>query len=224
MPRKPSYVDVARDTLRLTEPELLELVGRAGLEDTAYPVYANTFPPAAYLGWSRVVHAQRLLLAGDQRRAVLDFGSGLGVMLPFLSQCYDEVTAFDLDLRPTQLMVDRLQLPNITMLKSMPESNGMFDAVVALDVLEHVDGIDAIYADLVERTNLGGRWIISGPTENWLYKAMRKLSRTTGEAHVRTVYDVFDDVPVQMVKREVLRLPFGSPVPLFLIAAFERVN
>ena len=30
------------------------------------------------------------------------------------------------------------------------------------DVLEHVDGIESIYSDLVQRTRVGGVWVISG--------------------------------------------------------------
>ena len=224
MSRRPSYVDCARGILLQAQGELLDEFGRAALEETAFSVYTNGFPPAAYLGWSRVVHAQRLLLARADRSSALDFGSGLGVMLPFLAQHYRRVVAYDLDPRPAETMIAKLSLQNVHPRTGLQASNIDFDAIVALDVLEHVTDLDAIYGDLLTRTSARGCWVISGPTENWLYHAMRRLSRTTGEGHIRTIYDVFDAVPNEMRCAKVARLPFGSPVPLFLIALFARAD
>jgi 2-polyprenyl-3-methyl-5-hydroxy-6-metoxy-1,4-benzoquinol methylase len=218
----PSYVEFSKRQLRDAETELSESFGAASLEETAYSVYLNSFPPAAYLGWNRVVHAQRMLEATSARGAALDFGSGLGVMLPYLSQRYRSVVAYDLEPGPTALMVDRMRLPNVRTMSKLQERDVAFDAITALDVLEHVDDLHAVYAELLNRTAAGGAWVISGPTENWLYRAMRKLSRTTGEHHVRNVYDVLALVPPEMVRTASVRLPFGSPVPLFVVAKFER--
>ena len=169
MSRTPSYVDTARHALKVLRPQLLADIGVHDLEETAYPVYMNSFPPAAYLGWSRVIHAQRLLLEGGRRSSALDFGSGLGVMLPFLAQTYDQVLAFDLDSRASALLVDHLHLSSVDLEQSLGTAEREFDAVVALDVLEHVEGLDEIYAQLLLRTSAQGRWVISGPSENWAY-------------------------------------------------------
>jgi 2-polyprenyl-3-methyl-5-hydroxy-6-metoxy-1,4-benzoquinol methylase len=218
----PNYVEFAQRALTDARGDLIDRFGREALEETAYPVYMNSFPPAAYLGWNRVVHAQRLLAAGPGAERALDFGSGLGVMLPYLSQRFRSVTAFDLDPRPTQVMAERMHLTNVAIRSQLGDDDHRFDAVVALDVLEHVSGLDEIYADLLPRTAAHGCWVISGPTENWLYHTMRRISRTSGEGHVRTIYDVFDAVPSEMRLTKTVRLPFGSPVPLFLVGRFER--
>jgi 2-polyprenyl-3-methyl-5-hydroxy-6-metoxy-1,4-benzoquinol methylase len=192
------------------------------LEQTANPVYTNTFRPAAYLGWSRVVHAQRLLDKGTAHDSALDFGSGLGVMLPFLSQRFRSVFAYDLDPRPTKLMVERMRLSNVAVSSELSMDHHAFDVVVALDVLEHVDDLDAVYQNILTRTAPSGVWVVSGPTENWLYRLMRGVARTSGEGHVRTVADVFAAVPLEMRHKESVKLPFGSPAPLFMVARFER--
>jgi 2-polyprenyl-3-methyl-5-hydroxy-6-metoxy-1,4-benzoquinol methylase len=220
--KHPTYVEFARANLRKAEDELVARFGRASLEETAFSVYTNSFPPAEYLGWSRIVHAQRLLGVLDERRRALDFGSGLAVMLPFLSQTFETVVAHDLDPGPTTMMIERMRLTNVEATTGFGDDDALFDAVVALDVLEHVSDLDGIYANLLRRTAPGGCWVISGPSENWLYRGMRKIARTTGEGHVRTIFDVLDAVPSQMRRTDSVKLPFGSPVPLFVVAKFER--
>jgi 2-polyprenyl-3-methyl-5-hydroxy-6-metoxy-1,4-benzoquinol methylase len=223
--KQPSYVDYAREALEQSRTALLGLVGRSELEETAWPVYTNTFGPAAYLGWSRVVHAQRLFGTGGQRNRALDFGSGLGVMLPFLSQHFGEVAALDLDTRSTEFMVKQMGLRNVVVTRDLDrDAPGTFDAVVALDVLEHVPDLEPIYQDLLSRTAPAGNWVISGPTENLLYRAMRWVARTSGEGHVRTIQDVFAAVPTCMQRTKIVKLPFGSPSPLFLVGRFDRAR
>jgi 2-polyprenyl-3-methyl-5-hydroxy-6-metoxy-1,4-benzoquinol methylase len=181
-------------------------------------------PPAAYLGWSRIRHAQRLLDGASATRAALDFGPGLGVMLPFLVERFDRVVACDEDPEVTGFMTERLGLDGVDVTNAVPPPNSLgsrYDAVLALDVLEHVEDLDGILATLLSETADNGVWIISGPTENAIYRMMRKLSRTRGEGHVRSIYDVFDAIPPAMRREKVQRLPFG--VPLFLIGRFRRV-
>ncbi len=217
----PSYVRYAQETLRTAQGDLALQFGEARLEETAYPVYTNTFGPASYLGWSRISHAQRML-AGQRGERALDFGAGLGTMLPFLSQHYRLVDAVDLDPEPTKVMVERMNLANVAVRSDLPTQPESFEVITALDVLEHVDDLAGIYERFVEVTARNGIWVLSGPTENWLYKLSRKVARTTGEGHVRTIYDVFDAVPATMRQLQTVRLPFGCPVPLFLVGLFQR--
>ena len=65
--------------------------------------------------------------------------------------------------------------------------------------------------------------MISGPTENALYRLMRRIAWTTGdESHVRNVRSVLDEVPARMHRVQSRRLPFG--LPLFVVARFERTS
>jgi 2-polyprenyl-3-methyl-5-hydroxy-6-metoxy-1,4-benzoquinol methylase len=217
----PTYVSSARESLQLARDDLLLQFGAARLEETAYPVYTNSLGPASYLGWSRISHAQRLLSDHRGDRA-LDFGAGLGVMLPFLSQRYGAVAAIDLDPEPTKAMVERMNLANVEVGSELPKAPHTFDLISALDVLEHVENLRDVYEAFLPVTAWRGRWVISGPTENVLYKLMRKVAHTTGEGHVRNIYDVFREVPAEMRPIASVRLPFGSPVPLFLVGVFER--
>lgn len=218
-----SEVDTARKSVESASTALLDHFGEQRLAESAYPVYTSNSGLAKWLGWSRLEHAQRLA-GSDRRGRALDVGAGLGTMLPFLSKHFQHVDAIDLDSDLTTFMLDHMSLPNVVVGGGIPDQAEPYDLVTVLDVLEHVPDQTGLYAELLAATSIGGRWVISGPTENWLYRGLRRVSGTSGEGHVRTVYDVFKGVPPQMAGRRSVRLPFGSPVPLFVVASFDRVS
>jgi len=208
------------DAFEDARDDLVREFGTERLEEKAFPTYANSLKPARYLAWSRVRHAQRMLDRASGR-AALDFGSGLGVMLPFLAERFDRVVACDEDTDVTEYMVRRLGLSGVEVVSSVDAIGGTFDAVVALDVLEHIDDLAPIYEPMLAASAPAATWVISGPTENWLYGVMRKVARTKGdETHVHTVQEVLDEVPAVMAPVERRRLPFG--LPLFVVAEFRR--
>jgi SAM-dependent methyltransferase len=210
-----------RRELEKLAPALVSHFGRARLEETAFPVYTNPFPPARYLAWRRVTFAQRLLTEATTGGSALDFGAGLGPMLPWLVARYRHVTACDLDTEITSFMLERLGLTDVETVHGPGEGSlAPFDAVVALDVLEHVSDLSGVYEELEAVTKPTGVWVISGPTENRLYRLARRVARTSGEGHVRTIHDVLEAVPDSMVRERVCRLPFG--LPLFLIARYRK--
>jgi 2-polyprenyl-3-methyl-5-hydroxy-6-metoxy-1,4-benzoquinol methylase len=217
------YVDVARQSVETASASLLQEFGSERLAESAYPVYTSGSALARWLGWSRLEHAQRLA-GSTPRQAALDIGAGLGTMLPFLAKLCGHVDAVDLDPEVTAFMTHRMALPNVVTSGAIPEHGGPYDLVTVLDVLEHVPDQAALYQQLLSTTAMGGRWVISGPTENWLYRGLRRVSGTSGEGHLRNVYGVFDEVPPQMTRRQSVRLPFGSPVPLFVVASFDRTS
>jgi 2-polyprenyl-3-methyl-5-hydroxy-6-metoxy-1,4-benzoquinol methylase len=117
--------------------ELVLRFGTARLEETGFPAYFSRFWPASYLIWKRVFIAQRLLTEVHGHSA-LDFGSGLGVLLPYLETRFREVVACDRDAEVTAFMIDKLNLKPVQLVRSISEcQNRRFNAIVALDVLEH---------------------------------------------------------------------------------------
>lgn len=203
------------------EEDLISKFGRERLEETAFPVYFNRFPFVSYLGWSRIFTAQKLLKEVQGKR-VLDFGSGLGVMLPYLAKNYEHVISLDSDSEVTSFVADKLKLNNVEIIKKISQCDLKikYDAIIALDVLEHVENLKEIYDFFTTITSDNGSWIISGPTENALYKTARLIARTTGEGHVRNIYDVFNDIPSNMKCEKQHVLPWG--IPLFLVGKFSK--
>jgi len=200
--------------------ELVHQFGKARLEQTGFPAYFSWFPPASFLAWRRVFVAQGLL-RGLQGQSALDFGSGLGVLLPYLQSKFSEVVACDQDAEVTAFMIEKLNLKRVQLVRSISEcQNKRFNAIVALDVLEHVGELSETVRSLENLTTEDGSWVISGPTESLLYKLGRKIARTTGEGHVRTIYSVLREVGGSMTCEKQFALP---PVaPFFLVALFRR--
>jgi 2-polyprenyl-3-methyl-5-hydroxy-6-metoxy-1,4-benzoquinol methylase len=65
-----------------------------------------------------------------------------------------------------------------------------FDAITALDVLEHVPDLEGTIRQLASLLKPGGKLIVCGPTENFLYKAGRWLAGFSGDYHVRDIKDI----------------------------------
>jgi len=164
-------------------------------DEQGLPSYTIANPLMRWLTWTRV----RVILAAIAKREhmknTLDFGCGYGVFTEYLLQHSDHTLAFDLMIDELKPIGDKLGWKNISYasdLKVLAGKNGSFDLILATEVLEHVDDLEGmlrLFRDLLEP---GGRLLISGPTENFLYKIGRKLAGFSGEYHVRNIYTILD--------------------------------
>jgi 2-polyprenyl-3-methyl-5-hydroxy-6-metoxy-1,4-benzoquinol methylase len=93
------------------------------------------------------------------------------------------------------------------------------DLIVALDVLEHVDNLQETVANFVRMLTRRGQLIVSGPTENYLYKLGRRIAgpEYSGDYHVRNIYDIRD-----MLARHFDVETFGTLFPLFPLFKLYR--
>jgi len=152
---------------------------------------------------------------------VLDFGCGSGVMLSFLAQHSQHVTALDIDLDPLERVKKYIPLgENVLVLdaKQSPISQlapKSFDLINALDVLEHVDDLPGTLTDLLNLLKPGGQLIVSGPTENILYQVGRKLAgpEYSGEYHERGTAEIKRELARMAHVRQIATLYW--PIPLF---------
>jgi ubiquinone/menaquinone biosynthesis C-methylase UbiE len=115
---------------------------------------------------------QRLLDKHLNRKGqlILDLGCGTGSMLELLTRRDQRVVG--LDLRPEGLRKMRRKLPEVWLLQAeatnLPLMDGAFDAVLALDILEHVDD-QRLLAEVQRVLRPGGLAIISVPAMPWLW-------------------------------------------------------
>jgi hypothetical protein len=63
-----------------------------------------------------------------------------------------------------------------------------------LDVLEHIDDPGHCIGEILKRSHKNTRIIVSGPTENLLYKAGRYFSGFSGDYHLRNVYQIEEEL------------------------------
>jgi ubiquinone/menaquinone biosynthesis C-methylase UbiE/uncharacterized protein YbaR (Trm112 family) len=115
---------------------------------------------------------QRLLEKHLNRKGqlILDLGCGTGSMLELLTRRDQRVVG--LDLRPEGLHKMRRKLPEAWLLQAeatnLPLMDGAFDAVLALDILEHVDD-QRLLAEIQRVLRPGGLAIIAVPAMSWLW-------------------------------------------------------
>jgi 2-polyprenyl-3-methyl-5-hydroxy-6-metoxy-1,4-benzoquinol methylase len=195
------------------------------LDEAAFPAYSHPNPLINWLFWQRLRVVMEYIQQAAPVERVLDFGCGSGVMLPFLAEISKEVTALDIDLAPLEWVQRYIPLaPNVRVLdanhNSIPDLQPQsYDFINALDVLEHVDDLPRTLADLLRLLKPGGRIIVSGPTENILYRLGRKVAgpEYSGAYHERGVAEIRALLGQQTAVKPIATLYW--PMPLFDIFA-----
>ena len=119
-------------------------------------------------------------------------------MLPLLAQSADHVLAADQDLGPLRKVTALLPLPGAVetldlserAVRELPADS--CDIITALDVLEHVTDLEDTLDSLFRLLRPGGVLLVSGPTENMLYRIGRQLAGAeyTGAYHVRNIESI----------------------------------
>jgi SAM-dependent methyltransferase len=111
---------------------------------------------------------------------LLDVGCGAGNMIHHLSR-YGRVKGIDIDARPVKKARERgYDVDQFDATQPMPFEANTFDAVTALDVIEHNQDDLAILADGYRVLKPGGAMIITVPAFMWLWSHNDDLN-----AHVR---------------------------------------
>jgi 2-polyprenyl-3-methyl-5-hydroxy-6-metoxy-1,4-benzoquinol methylase len=196
------------------------------LDEAALPAYAHTNPLIDMIFWRRLSVAFAEACRQGGRRA-LDFGCGTGLMSETLAKAGFTVTAIDLDLAPKRLLDNQIGFaPSIVFVEGdalgLRLPAGSFDVILALDVLEHIAPLGPYLREFERLLGPGGVLIVSGPTENWLYRLGRKLAgeRFTGHYHVCDIYDVAESARESFEVRRLERIIW--PATLFEVLACRK--
>jgi 2-polyprenyl-3-methyl-5-hydroxy-6-metoxy-1,4-benzoquinol methylase len=195
------------------------------LDEAGFPAYSHRNPLINWLFWQRLRVVMDYIEVDAPYEQVLDFGCGSGVMLPYLCAVGTHVTALDIDLLPFERVSRQRSFPaNLQVhdtyevpLRDLPRAS--FDLIIATDVLEHIDDLPGTLAEMEDLLKPGGQIVISGPTENLLYKIGRKLAgpEYSGDYHERGIIEVKD-----LLERQMQVIPIATlywPAPLFEIFA-----
>jgi 2-polyprenyl-6-hydroxyphenyl methylase/3-demethylubiquinone-9 3-methyltransferase len=105
----------------------------------------------------------------DPGSRVLDLGSGGGFLSAALSDAGYRVIGIDPSLYALQDATARVRGHFATAVgESLPFSDGRFDAVVASEVLEHVDNVPAVLSEIGRVLRREGIFVFSLPNRTWL--------------------------------------------------------
>lgn len=198
------------------------------LDEAGFPAYSHKNPLINWLFWQRLRVVMDYIERDAPYEHVLDFGCGSGVMLPFLCGISEHVTALDIDLLPFERVSRQRAFPaNLQVhdarertLAELPEAS--FNLIIATDVLEHVEDITGTLNRMKNLLKSGGQMVISGPTENFLYKIGRKLAgpEYSGDYHERGIPEVRNLLTGQMQVIPIATLYW--PAPLFEVFAGKK--
>ena len=199
------------------------------IDEAALPAYAHKNVLIDHLFWKRLKVAYDYGNKKGHGKKALDFGCGSGVLSYLLAKNGYEVTACDLEFGPLNLVRKELEFPkSINFIegdiatKNLPD--GSFDLIFALDVLEHVENLED-YIELFNRLlTPRGMVIVSGPTENILYKIGRKFAgdRFTGDYHVTNIASIKEKFSIYNAVQTIKKLIV--PFVLFEVFAATRKN
>lgn len=187
------------------------------LEESCVPSYVHANPLAAWTAWSRLTAAARLYERHAPAGPVLDFGSATGELRQVLQP-----------LRGDYHFVEQNEVLVSALKKNIPEARredaadlgeGRFAAVFALDSLEHNEEIGPILEAIARSLRPDGVFILSGPTENALYRLGRRLAGFDGHYHVQTIYDIERQAEAAFQRQARSLQPAG--IPLFALSAWR---
>ncbi|MBV6449985.1 MAG: Ubiquinone biosynthesis O-methyltransferase [Anaerolineales bacterium] len=195
------------------------------LDEAGFPAYSSPNWLISWLFWKRILIAMNRIKQTAPHEHILDFGCGSGVMLPFLAQHSQRVTAIDIDLHPLEKVMQHIPLAanvdvidaNQTPISALAPKS--FDLINALDVLEHVDNLPQTLSQLMKLLKPSGQLLVSGPTENILYQIGRKLAgpEYSGAYHERGIAEIKTEL--RKISRVEHIATLYQPIPLFEIFA-----
>ena len=221
-----------KETKEIFKEAIIKVLNKNGtnevLSEAALPAYAHKNPLIDFIFWKRLAVAIAKVQDTKANQNILDFGCGTGVMSYKLGKLNHTITAIDLDLSPKNILSELIDYPNtINFVEGdifNQKFNQKFDIIIALDVLEHIPlNILPSYLNLFkELMTDNGKLIISGPTENILYKIGRFLAGNdfTGSYHETNITLIKQEFKKIFQVKKVKKLYF----PFVLFEVFEAVK
>jgi 2-polyprenyl-3-methyl-5-hydroxy-6-metoxy-1,4-benzoquinol methylase len=193
------------------------------VSEAAFPAYSDSSSLIRFLFWRRIRTTINFLESQGPYEAVLDFGCGSGVALPFLAGFANRVVGLDIDITPYRALSHHMSFPKKVEVyepKEYPLSrfpDQSFDVIIALDVLEHVKNIEDVIAEFCRVTKPSGMIIVCGPTENLFYRFGRMIAgkQYTGDYHVTNIHSIRKAMDTLMETKTLATLYY--PFPLFKI-------
>lgn len=155
---------------------------------------------------TRALHAvMRNLLPRTPEFRLLDIGCGAGNMTHHLSE-YGRVNGLEIDARPVKIAHQRgYQVEQFDATRPMPFADRTFQAITALDVIEHNEDDLAILRDSYRVLTSGGYLIITVPAFMWLWSHNDDLN-----AHVRRYTATELQTKLQQVGFKTIRLSYNN--------------
>jgi len=185
------------------------------IQESCIPSYCHSNPFAAAVAWWRLLAVQNLYSRYQRPGPILDFGAGTGEMFHFLNP-HGEYHFVEQDEHLAATLSRWIPSAQREYLDRLEKK---FITIFALDSLEHNEDIAGLIVALARALHPQGSLIISGPTENMLYRLGRRIAGFNAYYHINTIYEI------ESILREHLQcvacrtIPAG--IPLFRISVWQ---
>lgn len=186
-------------------------------EETCVPSYCHPNLAAAWVSWRRLFAAIDLAEDTTEWGPVLDFGASVGELahlVPEATQHYDWIE----QLEPAAHFLQNAHPGTRRQtLEDAPEDR--YRCVFALDSLEHNDDYPRLVEILLSKLDPTGVLIVSGPTENALYRLGRRIAGFEGHYHKTNIHAIERAIAEQASCIAYRTVP--APVSLFRLSAWR---
>jgi hypothetical protein len=191
----------------------------AAWEETCVPSYCHRNPLAAGISWLRLFAAAELA-AGETPTAklALDFGASVGELGHIIRRQIDRYDYIEQNDEAAAFLASRLPDARRISLESAPV--GEYDWIFAIDALEHNENFVDLLEVLATKLAIGGVLVLSGPTENWLYRLGRRISGFKGGYHKTNIFEIEDAASCVLRRVNYSTVPLG--LPLFRLSAWMQ--
>jgi 2-polyprenyl-3-methyl-5-hydroxy-6-metoxy-1,4-benzoquinol methylase len=189
-------------------------------EESCVPSYCHRNPLAAYVSWWRLFAAARLARkhCPDARRA-LDFGASVGELGRLLGPrvAYEYVEAHE-----DAAAFLQAQLPQARRRSLEALVPGAYDWIFAIDALEHNEDYAGLLDRLATALSPRGVLVLSGPTENRLYRFGRRIAGFDGHYHTTTIFHIEAAAAQRLRRRDLVTIVPG--LRLFRLTAWSSAS
>ena len=153
-----------------------------GIESCA-SAYFDAHPVVKYTFRNRLKKAVSLIPINNDNLHILDLGTGIGALLPTLSNLYKNSVIIGADYSPilhaTKGMIEKSQINNVDLVRcdisNMPFNTHSFDLIVGLSVLEHINDLPKAFKEIRQVLRDDGIFIVGWPYEATFLNTMRKI-------------------------------------------------
>ena len=187
------------------------------LSESCIPSYRHPNFLASLVAWSRLFSALRMFKKYIVGNNVLDFGAGSGELAILLDDKFDYDFIEEVDELSNYI---NFSAPSAKRVFAHALEVNKYDAIFCLDSLEHNTDYESLIEVLLSSLKPGGVLIISGPTENFLYRFGRFLSGFSGGYHKTNIFSIERYLNTKL--EQINRLYVPLRIPLFSISAWRK--
>jgi len=222
---------------RRISPELLnrmsELVSGEDRDEMAIPSYLHPNALMRWMAWRRIDEVAALyrkhfptVSAEGNGIQVMDYGCGTGILFDELCQAAERVFGVDLVLEPARLLVTEWELHQVSLMDPESASREVathsLDAIVAAEVLEHIDPLEGTLEFFRNHLKPGGKLLVSVPTENALYRLGRRLAGFEGHYHESNAAAIHRKILASGFRElSMTRIPAPGPLAIYWVVAYD---